>query len=126
MLLLQGARQVFDGRNVSIRCQDDYWFIKIVPEWLKTVEMCTGAIEKAPWVLHYVPDHLKTQEMCNEAENDHLKTEKMCKKAVKKDSWSLKYVPDWFVMHQKILQVMKPIIDRRCMFPHNDDDLIKW
>ena len=67
MLLLQGARQVFDGRNVSIRCQDDYWFIKIVPDWLKTVEMCTGAIEKAPWVLQYVPDRLKTQEMCNEA-----------------------------------------------------------
>ena len=57
---------------------------------------------------------------------DHLKTEKMCKKAVKKDSWSLKYVPDWFVMHQKILRIMKPIIDRRCMFLHNDDDLIKW
>ena len=67
MLVLQGARQVFDGRNVSIRCQDDYWFIKIVPDWLKTVELCTGAIEKAQWVLHYVPDRLKTQEMCNEA-----------------------------------------------------------
>ena len=52
--------------------------------------------------------------------------QKMCQKAVKKDSWSLKYVPDWFVMHQKILRVMKPIIDRRCMVPHNDDDLIKW
>ena len=67
MLVLQGARQVFDGRNVSIRCQDDYWFIKIVPDWLKAVEMCTMAIEKAPCVLHYVPDRLKTQEMCNEA-----------------------------------------------------------
>ena len=67
MLVLQGARQVFDGRNVSIRCQDDYWFIRIIPDWLKTVETCTGAIEKAPWVLQYVPDRLKTQEMCNEA-----------------------------------------------------------
>ena len=38
----------------------------------------------------------------------------------------MKYVPGWFVMHQKLLRVTKRTIGRRCMFPHYDDDLIKW
>ena len=38
----------------------------------------------------------------------------------------MKYVPDWFITHQKMLRVMKLTIGRRCMFPRNDDDLIKW
>ena len=98
--------------------------------------MRTGAIAETPWMLHYVPVCLKTQGMCNEARcrepytlgyiPDHLKTENICEKAVEKDPQSLKYVPDWVVTHQKMLRVMKLTIGRRCMFPHNDDDLIKW
>ena len=113
--------------------KDDYWFIKNVSDWLRMVEMWTGTIEKEPSMLYYVLVCLKTQEMCNEAVRrepytlgfvpDNLKTEKTCEKAVDKDSWSLKYVPDWFVTHQKILQVMKLTIGKRCMFPHNDDNL---
>ena len=116
--------------------KDTYRLIENVPDWLKTAEMCNGAVKDEVSYLVCVPDHLKTQEMCNEAVRreaytlgyvpDHLKTEKMREKAVEKDPWSLEYVPDWFLTHQKILQVMKLIIGRRCMFPHNDDDLIKW
>ena len=116
--------------------KDDYWRITKVPDWLKTTEMRNEAVKDEASFLRSVSDRLKTQEMCNEAVRrepytlryvpDHFKRQKMCEKTVEKDPWSLKYVPGWFLTHQKILRVMKLIIGRRCMFPHNYDRLIKW
>ena len=42
-------------------------FLKLIPDDLKTQEMCNEAIEKASWLLQYVPLHFRTQEMCSRA-----------------------------------------------------------
>ena len=40
-------------------------FIKLIPDGLKTQEMCNKAVEKAPWLLLNVPVHFRTWGMCN-------------------------------------------------------------
>ena len=57
-------------------------FLTLVPDDIKTQEMCNEAVRIDPWLLHDVSDYLKTQEMCNEA--------------IKKASWLLFDVPDRF------------------------------
>ena len=42
-------------------------FLTLVPDDLKTQEMCNEAARIDPWLLYDVPDYLKTQEMRNEA-----------------------------------------------------------
>ena len=67
-------------------------FLKLIPDDLKTQEMCNRAIEKVPWLLHHVPVHFRTAKMYKGAVEkclhplrfipDYLKTQKMCEKAV--------------------------------------------
>ena len=69
-------------------------YLKLIPDDLKTQEMCNKAFEKVPWLIHYVPLQLRMHEMCyRNVEKclypfrfvpDHLKTQEMCKKAVEK------------------------------------------
>ena len=81
-------------------------WIKEIPNYLKTQEMCDETVRINPLLLAYVPDHLRTQEMCIEIMHtmpdafhripDHFKTQKMCIKAVEVDPWQLKDVPDHY------------------------------
>ena len=47
-------------------------WIREIPGYLKTQEMCNKAVPIKPLSLAYVPDRFKTQEMCNEAECNKL------------------------------------------------------
>ena len=74
-------------------------YLKLIPDDLKTREMCSRAIVKATWLMHYVSLCFRTQEMCSRAVEkylhpmrdvpDHLKTQKMCNKAVEEDPYQL-------------------------------------
>ena len=58
--------------------------LKLIPDDLKTQEMCNKAVEKAPWLLYDVPVRFRTLGMCSRAVekylhpfrfiSDHLKT----------------------------------------------------
>ena len=73
-------------------------FTKLIPDGLKTQEMCNKAVEKASWLLLSVPVHFRTWGMCNWAVEkclhplrfipDHPKTQEMCEKAVEKKNTS--------------------------------------
>ena len=55
----------------------------LVPDRLKTQEMCIMTIEVGPWQLNDIPDYLNTQ--------------KMCEDVVQRDAYSLQFIFDWFV-----------------------------
>ena len=57
-------------------------FLTLVPDDLKTHEMCNEAVRINPWLLYDVPNYLKTYEMCDEA--------------IEKTPWLLFDVPDRF------------------------------
>ena len=93
-------------RCVMLKCVPWNWlvyieprFLKLIPNDLKTQDMCNGAIEKAPWLLNEVSLHFRTQEMCESAVEkclhpfrfipNHLKTQEMCEKATEKTHISL-------------------------------------
>ena len=44
--------------------------LTLIPDDLKTQEMCNEAVRIDPWLLYDVPDYLKTQKMCNKADDD--------------------------------------------------------
>ena len=64
----------------------------VVPDRIKTQEMCNEVVGADPGLLTYRSDRLKTQEMCNEGVahdphtlrfiSDHLKMQEMCKKVM--------------------------------------------
>ena len=41
----------------------DYW-LDVVPEQMKTPELCLAAVQEDGWSLRYVPEHLMTPELC--------------------------------------------------------------
>ena len=102
----------------------------LVPEHLKTQEVCNEAVQSDPGTLKYVPDHLKTQEMCNEAVqgdpwalkyvSDHLKTQEMCIEAADGDAYSLQDVPDFWVT-QDLIQAWRDDISN-C----DSAEVIEW
>ena len=79
-------------------------FLKLIPDDLKTQEMCNKAVEKAPWLLYDVPVCFRTLGMCSRAVekcqhplrfiSDHLKTQEVCEKAVEKThiSWVISLI----------------------------------
>ena len=78
----------------------------LVPDRLKTQDMCNRVVDGDSCVLKYVPDRLKTQDMCEEAVRespwmleyvpDEFKTQDMCNRAVREYPCMLKYVTDEF------------------------------
>ena len=48
--------------------------LKLVPDHLKTKNMCKNAVKNLPFVIMYVSDRQKTQEMCDKIilENDGM------------------------------------------------------
>jgi hypothetical protein len=78
--------------------------LKLVPENLKTAEMCLAAVQKNGEALYYVPKVLKTAELCLIAVQqneevlmyvpDEFKTEEICLIAVQQNGLALNYVPD--------------------------------
>ena len=99
-------------------------FLKLIPDDLKTQEMCNKAVEKAPWLLYdvpvcfknvgiysravekclhslrFIPDHLKTQNVEKNPYQlgefpDCFKIKRMCEKAVEDEPETLEYVPDY-------------------------------
>ena len=74
-------------------------FLKLIPDDLKTQEMCNKAIEKDPNMLKYVSVCFRTFGMCSRAVEkylhplrfipDHLKVQEMCEKAVEKNPYQL-------------------------------------
>ena len=83
-------------------------FLKLIPDDLKTQEMCNEVVEKVLWLwlLYNGPFCFKTLEMWGRAVEkclhslrfipDHLKTQGMCEKAVKKDPYQLGDFSDYF------------------------------
>ena len=65
----------------------------VVPDHLKTQELCNEAVHMEPRLLAFAPDHLKSQEICKEAVirnpymlrfiPDHLKTQEICDTAMR-------------------------------------------
>ena len=76
----------------------------LVPEELKTKEICNIAVEKHGDNLQYVPEHLKTPELCEIAISgdgwalryvpQKLITQELCEFAVLKSFWALQIVPE--------------------------------
>ena len=60
----------------------------LIPDKLKTQEMCIKAVHNVPWQLEYLPDCFKTQEMCD--------------KSVGAGSYILEYIPDWFAKQKQL------------------------
>jgi len=89
---------------LSVRCYQNNYALRDVPENLKTAELCLEAIKKNGYELCYVPESLKTAELCLEAIKkngdtlcyvpENLKTEELCIEAVKQNSMALNYVPE--------------------------------
>ena len=81
-----------------------YGVLILVPEELKTKEICNIAVEKHGDNLQYVPEKLKTPELCKLAISEYgwaleyvpeeYKTPELCKLAVEKSSWALQIVPE--------------------------------
>ena len=42
-------------------------WVREIPGYLKTQEMCNEGVVQFPYARYYVPGYLKTQEMCDEA-----------------------------------------------------------
>ena len=41
--------------------------LKLVPDHLKTKQMCSYAVKKLPLIIRYVPDQYNSKKMCNRA-----------------------------------------------------------
>ena len=93
--------------------------LKLIPDDLKTQEMCSGAIEKAPWLMHYAPLHFRTQEMCSRGcylhpmrdVPDHLKTQERCEKAVEKKPYQLGDFPDYLKTQEMCIKTVEYVPD---------------
>ena len=128
--------------------------LRLVPDYLKTQEMCNEAVRREPYALGYVPDCFKAHEICNEAvrrepcllENvtGHLKTPEMCNKAAREKLYVLKYIPD----HLKTQEMCnKAVREKPCVLkcipdwfvtqqqlkiwyddddPYINDEIIEW
>ena len=122
-------------------------WIKEIPNYLKTQEMCDEAVRIIPLSLAYVQDHFRTQEMCNDAFTmphvfhritDRFKTQEMCIKAVEVDPWQLKGVPDHFKTQKMCDKSVRDYLFSLRFVPdwfvtwydddyvYNDNDMIKW
>ncbi|MDR2583420.1 MAG: DUF4116 domain-containing protein [Fibromonadaceae bacterium] len=87
----------------SIRCLKGY-FLRDMPEHLKTAKVCLEAVKTCGYTLEFVPENLKTEKICLEAVKqnpkalyyvpENRKTEKICLEAVKKNGYALQYVPE--------------------------------
>ena len=70
-------------------------FLTLVPDDLKTQEMCNEAVRIDPWPLYDVSDNLKSQEICNEA--------------IEKASWLVFDVSDRFRNLRMIIRAIHPM-----------------
>ena len=80
-------------------------FLTLVPDDLKTQELCNEAFKKAPWLLFDKPDCFRSLRMSIRAIQplkrippDNPKTQGVCERTAEKDPWQLKDVPDHFKM----------------------------
>ena len=102
----------------------------VIPDHLKTQEMCNQAARNNPAVFFLVPDRFKTQEIYINFVQvdpwhlydvpDHLKTQKICDDAARHDSSPLQFVPDWFITQQQINAWYDDD------YWYNDDEIIEW
>ena len=60
--------------------------LKLVPDHLKTKQMCNYAVKKLPYLLRYFLDWYKTKKMCN--------------RAILKIDGTLGFVPGWYKTHE--------------------------
>ena len=60
--------------------------LKLVPDHLKTKQMCNYAVKKLPYLLRYFLDWYKTKKMCN--------------RAILKNGGTLGFVPGWYKTHE--------------------------
>ena len=84
--------------NKGVACNP--WWLRDVPDHLKTQEMCIKAVEEDPHMLRDVPDQYKTQEMCEKA----VKKIHGCWKLsliILKYKRCAQYDPNWFVTQQQ-------------------------
>ncbi len=62
------------------------WHLEIVPDAMKTYQMCKFAVDAEPLTLEYVPVHLQTYEMCLYAVcRDPVALDYVCKKLLTRD-----------------------------------------
>jgi hypothetical protein len=88
----------------------------LIPDELKTQEMCTEAVKKGWGNIEFMPDHLKTKEICEIAMNcsvhaqifvpHRFETEELYLLSVKADGMALKHVPDKFRTPEVCLQAV--------------------
>ena len=77
-----------DKRNIKKVCADKSTFIYVCPDFLKTQEMCNGAVREWPWLLEYVPGQYKIKEVCYGMVERYLS--------------SSQFVPDWFATQRQL------------------------
>ena len=92
------------------------YHIKIIPDELKTKEMCLAAVRHDAKLLQYVPRELLTKDMCEVAvKNDPLAlniipiemtTKEMCVEAIKKDPMYFRFVPIKFLTEEICINTM--------------------
>jgi hypothetical protein len=78
--------------------------LNVVPEELRTPELCKIAVSQDGMALKYVPEELRTPEQCKIAVSQNsyalgyvskeLRTPELCKIAVSQKGWALQFVPE--------------------------------
>ena len=96
--------------------------LKIVPENMKTEEMCKMAVKANYWTLEFVPENMKTEEMCKMAVKENIVPQKNFNRNVysggdisisyiiriNKDRCALKFVPE----HMKTEELCKMAVNQ--------------
>jgi hypothetical protein len=62
------------------------WHLEIVPDNMKTYQMCKSAVEREPLALEHVPARLQTYEMCVSAiQRDPVALDYVCRKLLSRE-----------------------------------------
>lgn len=123
--LENGISKYFNNIPAEMK-SNDFWkkligvngyFLKYVPEEIKTKDLCLEAVKKFPHSIEHIPKKFITSEFYLEIakENgDILKrvpsemiSEQMCIEAVRNNEYSIKYVPEEFKTSDVYLELVK-------------------
>ena len=68
MIVMVDSMCIHKSRNTNIGAvMKSPEMLKLVPDHLKTKQMCNYAVKKLPFVIRYIPDQYKTKKISNRA-----------------------------------------------------------
>ena len=91
--------------------------LRLIPELLRTAELCLCAVSKNAEAIRYVPQLLLTTEICLVAVrkngntlrfiDNHLMAEEICLEAVRQNGRALEYIPEYLMTHELCLEAVR-------------------